>query len=57
MSHDSGFRRGGRDLTHGMQRGRKGGGRSARKYEERKSKRFREHERTATKDEERNTED
>ena len=49
MSHDSGFRRGGRDVARGGSSQRNRGGRSARKYEERMNKRFHEHERSESK--------
>ncbi len=49
MSHDSGFRRGGRDVARGGSSQRNRGGRSARKYEERMNKRFHEHERSEPK--------
>jgi hypothetical protein len=49
VSHDSGFRRGGRDLTNRQNPRFAARGRGSRRFEERMEKRFHEHERrTAT---------
>lgn len=48
MSHDSGFRRGGSDFTHAPRGDRRGTNKRSRKYEQRMSKRFHDHEREAS---------
>ena len=48
MSHDSGFRRGGGDFTHGYQRDRRHQSQASQAYEARLRRRHRDHERDAT---------